>query len=68
MRHPPLGPERLAEPRGDPPGGHLYWIVDLGSTNGVEREREARERRKLEDGDRITLGSTELVFARDDPR
>ena len=44
-----------------------YWIVDLGSTNGMEvngrrlRAGEARGRR------RITLGSTELVFEREAP-
>ena len=39
-----------------------YWIVDLGSVNGtlVNGKRVARER--LRDGDRITLGSTEIVF------
>ena len=42
--------------------GEAYWIVDLGSVNGtlVNGKRAARER--LRDGDRITLGSTEIVF------
>lgn len=44
--------------------GEAYWIVDLGSMNGtlVNGKRAARER--LRDGDRITLGSTEIVFGR----
>jgi pSer/pThr/pTyr-binding forkhead associated (FHA) protein len=39
-----------------------WWIVDLGSTNGtlVNGRRTARER--LRDGDRLTLGGTEIVF------
>ena len=43
-----------------------WWVVDLGSTNGtlVNGKRAARER--LRDGDRITIGSTEIVFG--DPR
>ena len=42
--------------------GEAYWIVDLGSMNGtlVNGKRIARER--LRDGDRITLGATEIVF------
>jgi len=44
--------------------GTSYWIVDLESTNGVEVNGEKTARAKLEPGDRITLGSTELVFER----
>jgi hypothetical protein len=44
--------------------GATYWIVDLDSTNGTELNGERTARAKLEDGDRITLGSTELVFER----
>jgi hypothetical protein len=39
-----------------------YWIVDLGSTNGVEVNGRQLERAQLESGDTITLGSTEIVF------
>jgi hypothetical protein len=39
-----------------------YWIVDLGSTNGTEVNGKRVERERLRDGDRITLGSTEIVF------
>jgi hypothetical protein len=44
--------------------GSTYWIVDLGSTNGVVVNGHASKRSKLDEGDRITLGSTELVFTR----
>jgi Protein of unknown function (DUF3662)/FHA domain len=42
--------------------GTAYWIVDLGSTNGLEVNGEQVDRKRLRDGDRITLGSTEVVF------
>jgi hypothetical protein len=44
--------------------GAAHWLVDLDSTNGslVNGQRSARA--KLESGDVITLGSTELVFER----
>ena len=42
--------------------GASYWIVDLDSTNGTEVNGRRLRRAKLEHGDRITLGSTELVF------
>ena len=41
-----------------------YWIVDLGSTNGIEVNGERTRQAKLELGDRITLGSTDVVFGR----
>ncbi len=44
--------------------GAQYWVVDLGSTNGVEVNGRRARRAKLGNGDRITLGSTELVFRR----
>jgi hypothetical protein len=44
--------------------GTAYWIVDLGSTNGLEVNGKQVERERLRDGDRITLGSTEVVFGR----
>jgi hypothetical protein len=44
--------------------GTAYWIVDLGSTNGIEVNGQSTTRAKLEHGDTITLGSTEVVFER----
>ena len=44
--------------------GAAWWIVDLDSTNGLELNGKRVQRAKLSDGDRITLGSTELVFGR----
>ena len=44
--------------------GTTYWIVDLGSTNGLEVNGRRVKRAKLEDGDRILMGSTELGFGR----
>jgi hypothetical protein len=44
-----------------------YWIVDLGSTNGTELNGKRVERAKLSDGDRITLGSTDVVFGHEHP-
>jgi hypothetical protein len=42
--------------------GTAYWILDLGSTNGLTVNGRRQQRAKLADEDRITLGSTELVF------
>jgi FhaA, N-terminal domain/FHA domain len=47
--------------------GASYWIVDLDSTNGIEVNGRRLKRAKLEDGDRLTLGSTEIVFRRESP-
>ena len=47
--------------------GAGYWIVDLGSTNGIEVNGKRVDRKRLRDGDRITLGSTEVVFGRSLP-
>ena len=42
-----------------------WVVVDLGSTNGTEvNGRKVERRTALDDGDRITVGSTELVFGR----
>jgi hypothetical protein len=54
---------RHAEIRQD---GSTFWIVDLDSTNGVSVNGRAVKRAKLDHEDRITLGSTELVFRRPD--
>src|SRR6188508_1794635 len=47
--------------------GATYWIVDLGSTNGLELNGKRTERARVRDGDRITMGSTEIVFGRSLP-
>jgi predicted component of type VI protein secretion system len=42
-----------------------WVVVDLESTNGTEvNGRKVQRRTALDDGDRITIGSTELVFER----
>jgi hypothetical protein len=45
--------------------GAAYWAIDLDSTNGMEVNGRRQKRAKLRQGDRITLGSTELVFRRE---
>jgi Protein of unknown function (DUF3662)/FHA domain len=47
--------------------GATYWIVDLESTNGTELNGRRIDRAKLADGDRITVGSTDVVFGRSLP-
>ena len=44
--------------------GASYWIVDLSSTNGIEVNGKRVKRAKLRDGDKVTLGSTAVVFSR----
>jgi Protein of unknown function (DUF3662)/FHA domain len=45
--------------------GASFWIVDLDSTNGIEVNGRRLKRAKLEDGDRVVLGATELTFRRE---
>jgi hypothetical protein len=46
-------------------GGSDWVVVDLGSTNGTEvNGRKVQRRATIDDGDRITIGSTELLFER----
>ena len=49
--------------------GPSEWVlVDLGSTNGTEvNGRKVQRRTALDGGDRITIGSTELVVGRSRP-
>ncbi len=47
--------------------GAAYWIVDLDSTNGLEVNGHRARRMKLSSGDRVTIGSTEIVFRREVP-
>jgi FHA domain-containing protein len=55
----PNASRRHAELRRD---GGSFSIVDLGSTNGLDVNGRRTQRAKLSDGDRITIGTTELVF------
>src|ERR671925_618040 len=41
-------------------------LVDLGSTNGLEVNGRRTQRATLSDGDRITIGTTELVFSQEE--
>jgi hypothetical protein len=47
--------------------GATYWLSDLGSTNGTELNGRRIARERLSDGDRITVGATEIVFNRSVP-
>jgi pSer/pThr/pTyr-binding forkhead associated (FHA) protein len=42
-------------------------LVDLDSTNGIVVNGRRLKRAKLESGDTITIGSTEVQFARELP-
>jgi hypothetical protein len=43
-----------------------FWVVDLGSTNGLRVNQAPITRHELINGDRVEVGSTTLVFHRDD--
>jgi hypothetical protein len=45
--------------------GAAHWVVDLDSTNGTEVNGRRLKRAKLRPGDKITVGSTDLVFGRE---
>ena len=42
--------------------GSAYWLIDLDSTNGSQVNGRRTARAKLESGDTITIGSTELAL------
>jgi pSer/pThr/pTyr-binding forkhead associated (FHA) protein len=44
--------------------GESWLVVDLGSTNGTELNGRRITRETLSDGDRITIGATDIVFGR----
>jgi FhaA, N-terminal domain/FHA domain len=44
--------------------GAAYWLIDLDSTNGSQVNGHRTARAKLESGDVITIGSTDLLFER----
>jgi hypothetical protein len=58
----PSASRRHAEVRQE---GTAYWIVDLDSTNGLEVNGLRTQRAKLDHGDKITIGSTQISFRRD---
>lgn len=39
-----------------------YWLVDMGSTNGIEYQGERIARRRIAHGDRYRIGDHELEF------
>ncbi|HZO62784.1 MAG TPA: DUF3662 and FHA domain-containing protein [Gaiellaceae bacterium] len=57
----PNASRRHAEVRQE---GSAYWLVDLDSTNGSSVNGQRTSRAKLDSGDVITIGSTDLVFER----
>ena len=44
--------------------GSAYWLIDLDSTNGSQVNGHRTRAAKLDSGDVITIGSTELLFER----
>ena len=44
--------------------GSAYWLVDLDSTNGTTVNGHRTTRAKLDTGDVITIGSTDMLFER----
>jgi anti-sigma factor RsiW len=42
--------------------GGTYWLVDMGSTNGIEFEGERIARRQISHGDRFRICDHELTF------
>ena len=43
--------------------GSVFWLVDLGSTNGTEVEGRRVQRARLDDGSRFTVGETTVTFS-----
>jgi hypothetical protein len=43
--------------------GSVYWLVDLGSTNGTEVDGRRVQRARLADGSRFTVGDTTVTFS-----
>jgi len=57
----PNASRRHAEVRQE---GAAYWLIDLDSTNGTAVNGHRTARAKLDTGDVITVGSTDLLFER----
>ena len=47
------------------PREEFMYIEDMGSTNGIKVNGRRVDRARLEPGDRVTLGLTELTFELD---
>lgn len=47
--------------------GATYWLVDLDSTNGMEVNGRKLKRAKLQPGDTVVIGASELSFNREVP-
>jgi hypothetical protein len=43
--------------------GSTWWVIDLGSTNGVEVDGSRVQRAKLEDGTSFVIGETTVTFS-----
>ena len=43
--------------------GSAWWVVDLGSTNGVEVDGRRVQRAKLDDGTSFVIGETTVTFS-----
>ncbi len=43
--------------------GSVFWLVDLGSTNGTEVDGRRVQRARLDDGSRFTIGETTVTFS-----
>ena len=43
--------------------GSAYWLVDLGSTNGIEVDGRRVQRARLDDGSRFRIGETTVTFS-----
>ena len=43
--------------------GSTWWVVDLGSTNGVEVDGRRVQRSRLEDGTSFVIGETTVTFS-----
>jgi Inner membrane component of T3SS, cytoplasmic domain len=43
--------------------GELFWLVDLGSTNGTLVNGEPIQEKQLNHGDRVTIGQNALHFS-----
>jgi pSer/pThr/pTyr-binding forkhead associated (FHA) protein len=43
--------------------GDVFWVVDLGSTNGTFVNGEAVQEKQLNEGDRLTVGQNSVHFS-----